>query len=137
MHQRLLLIINPNSGTKRANKYLTDIISIFNADGWECTVYTTAKHGDGTRIVKEKCRESDLVVCIGGDGTFNEIVSGVIQCGKTLPVIFEQIDRRSGKLTGWSDNYLEVAVDPCGTDCGKIVNIEAKRENLCLLNNNA
>ena len=59
------------------------------------------------------------------------------QCGKTLPVIFEQLDRRSGKLTGWSDNYLEVAVDPCGTDCGKIVNIEAKRENLRLLNDNA
>ncbi len=86
MEKRLLLIINPHSGTRRANKYLTDIVSIFNADGWECMVYTTAKHGDGSRIVMERSDECDLVVCIGGDGTFNEIISGVMQCGRDLPI---------------------------------------------------
>lgn len=86
MDKRLLLIINPHSGTKRANKYLTDIISVFNAGGWECTVYTTAGQGDGTRIVMDKFTECDLVVCIGGDGTFNEIIAGVMQCGKSLPI---------------------------------------------------
>ena len=86
MKQRILLIINPNSGMKRANKYLTDIISIFNKKDWECLVYTTQKQGDGRRLVREHAEECDTVVCIGGDGTLNEVVSGVIATGKPIPI---------------------------------------------------
>ena len=30
--------------------------------------------------------EMDIVVCCGGDGTFNETVAGVMQCGREVPV---------------------------------------------------
>ena len=39
--KRLLLILNPCSGKKRANRALAEIVSIFNRGGYDVTVYTT------------------------------------------------------------------------------------------------
>ena len=38
--KRLLLILNPCSGKKRANRALAEIVSIFNRGGYDVTVYT-------------------------------------------------------------------------------------------------
>ena len=75
--KRLLLILNPCSGKKRANRALAEIVSIFNRGGYDVTVYTTAARGDATQVAASRCREFDCMVCAGGDGTFNEVVSGV------------------------------------------------------------
>ena len=48
MSKRALIIMNPCSGTKRANKYLTDIVETFTVNDYVCTVLTTPKRGDGT-----------------------------------------------------------------------------------------
>ena len=73
--------MNPCSGTKKANKYLTDIVNIFTVNDYVSTVLTTTKRGDGRIYAKNYAKKVDLIVCIGGDGTFNEVVSGVIQSG--------------------------------------------------------
>lgn len=70
--------MNPCSGTKRANKYLTEIVEIFTVNDYFCTVMTTTKRGDGTIYAREYGKHFDLIACIGGDGTFNEVVSGVM-----------------------------------------------------------
>ena len=75
--KKLLLIMNPCSGKKRANPLLPEIISIFNTAGYEVTVYMTSARGDGARIVAQRGKDFDLLVCIGGDGTFNEMVTGL------------------------------------------------------------
>ena len=80
------MIINPFSGTRRANKYLTDIVSVFNGKGYDCLVCNTAHQGHGTELVKEYAGECDMVVCIGGDGTFNEVVSGAIVLERRIPI---------------------------------------------------
>ena len=86
MNKKALIVINPYAGTRRANRYLTDIVEIANHHGFECTVYTTAASGDGTRLAREFAPKMDLVIGIGGDGTFNEVVAGVLQSGKTIDV---------------------------------------------------
>lgn len=68
------------------NRYLTEIISIFNQGGYEVITYITTGQGDCTKIAQEKAKEVDLVVCAGGDGTFNEMITGVLKCGKSVPV---------------------------------------------------
>ena len=75
MSKRALIIMNPCSGTKRANKYLTDIVETFTVNDYVCTVLTTTKRGDGTLYAQEYAPQVDLITCIGGDGTFNEVVS--------------------------------------------------------------
>ena len=84
--KRLLLILNPCSGKKRANRALAEIVSIFNRGGYDVSVYTTAARGDATQVAASRCREFDCVVCAGGDGTFNEVVSGVYAAGSDTPI---------------------------------------------------
>lgn len=84
--KKLLLIMNPCSGKKKANALLADMIAIFNRADYEVTVHITAAQGDATRVVAERGTAYDLLVCVGGDGTFNEVVAG-LSCGDYRPPI--------------------------------------------------
>ena len=84
--KRLLLIMNPAAGTKKANPYLPEILSIFSQAGYECTVWMTRKRGDATELAARYAAEVDLIVCIGGDGSFNEVVTGVVEAGAATPI---------------------------------------------------
>ncbi|MBE6985036.1 MAG: YegS/Rv2252/BmrU family lipid kinase [Ruminococcaceae bacterium] len=75
--KKLLIIMNPCSGKKKANGKLAEIISIFNRGGYDVTTYMTASRGDATDVARERGQEFDVIVCIGGDGTFNEVISGL------------------------------------------------------------
>ena len=84
--KKMLFVMNPYAGIRRANRYLTDIISIFNRAGYDVLTYMTTGPGDGARIVEEKAADMDLVVCCGGDGTFNEAITGLLRGGYNVPV---------------------------------------------------
>lgn len=84
--QKMLFVMNPYAGMRRANRYVADILTIFNQAGYEVTAHMTSGTGDARRIVREKCVDMDLVVCAGGDGTFNETVSGILDSGEDVPV---------------------------------------------------
>ena len=84
--KKLLFVMNPYAGQRKANRYLAEVFEIFNRAEYEIQVYMTAGPGDGQRKVCRSAPEVDLVVCCGGDGTFNETVSGVLQSGVDLPI---------------------------------------------------
>ena len=86
MNKKNLIIMNPCSGKKKANKFLTDIVDLFTKDGYMNTVLTTLKQGDGTVYAKEYARDYDLITCIGGDGTFNEVVAGLLENDIDVPI---------------------------------------------------
>ena len=81
-----LIIMNPCSGKKKANRYLTDIVDIFTKEGYISTVMTTTKSGDGTAYAAEYAGDFDLVTAIGGDGTFNEVAAGVLEGKHKVPL---------------------------------------------------
>ena len=84
--KKLLLIINPYAGMRRANRHLTDIVEIFNRGDYDVTVYVTQAHGDAQRVSAQRAKDFDLVVCCGGDGTFNETVSGLLTAQAEVPM---------------------------------------------------
>lgn len=84
--KQMLLIVNPCAGTRKASKHLTDIISIFNRAGYTVQTYITAGSGDATKVVAEQAKHMDVIVCCGGDGTFNETISGLMRSGTAVPV---------------------------------------------------
>lgn len=86
MDKKNLIIMNPFSGKREANKYLTDIIDIFTKSGYMTTILTTTERGDGTVYASRYAGEFDLITCIGGDGTFNEVVAGLLDSGERVPV---------------------------------------------------
>ncbi len=84
--KKLLFVMNPYAGQRKANKLLAEILEIFNRADYVTEVYMTAGPGDGTQKVRQSAETVDLVVCCGGDGTFNETVSGVLQSGVDIPI---------------------------------------------------
>ena len=86
MMKKMLFVMNPFAGQRRANRYLADILTAFNRGGYDVTVYMTEGPGDCARMVEEKASQMDLIVCCGGDGTFNEMVSGLLRSGADVPL---------------------------------------------------
>jgi len=86
MDKRLLLLLNPASGQKKANRLMPEIIRLYNERDYECSVYVTSGPGDATAFMKENAARFGRVVCIGGDGTLNETIAGIIEAGASYPV---------------------------------------------------
>lgn len=73
--------MNPHSGKGQIKNHLLEITDILVKAGYEVTVYPTQSRGDAVRVVRERDRSYELIVCSGGDGTLDEIVTGMIQSG--------------------------------------------------------
>ena len=88
MHNRkkLLFIMNPKSGLMQAPKYMAEIIESFSKAGYLTQVLMTTGRGDARNFAEEYGGESDTVVVSGGDGTFNEVVDGLLDGGHNTPI---------------------------------------------------
>ena len=82
----LLFIYNPAAGKARITNSLGEITTQFQKEDWLVTLYATRAAGDATRIVQELGSQYDRIVCSGGDGTLNEVVSGIIHGGLNQPL---------------------------------------------------
>lgn len=73
--KKCLVVYNPNSGKYNKEITLPKIEKVLNSYNYEVTIEMTKSKGDATAIVANypKC---DLIVSIGGDGTFNEVMTG-------------------------------------------------------------
>lgn len=124
--KRLVLIMNPAAGTKKANPHLPEILSVFGRAGYECTVFMTQKRGDGVTLAGSYAEKADLIVCIGGDGTFNEVISGVCRAGSKTPIGYIPAGSTNdfAASLGLSKNVVQAAQDivggvPTDYDVGK------------------
>ena len=84
--KKMLFIMNPYSGKRRANRCLAEILELFNRADYRVTVHMTAGQGDATEVARQLGPEMDIVVCCGGDGTFNETVAGLQLAGADVSV---------------------------------------------------
>ena len=84
--KKMLLVVNPYSGQKKAAKFLPEIIAMFNRADYAVQVYMTAGPGDATKEVARVCQDVELLVCCGGDGTFNETLAGILEAGANTPI---------------------------------------------------
>lgn len=86
MLKKLLFIYNPKAGKAQIRTKLADILNIFAEAGYEITAAPTMGHDDARRIVADRARNHELVVCSGGDGTLDEVVTGMMQSGVRIPI---------------------------------------------------
>ncbi|SHJ87208.1 lipid kinase, YegS/Rv2252/BmrU family [Clostridium amylolyticum] len=83
-----LFIINPEAGKGKAISYLESIKNIFQDMEDEYHIEVTEHPGHATQIVKEYTSKEDYrVYAIGGDGTLNEVLNGIIGSTSSLAVI--------------------------------------------------
>ena len=111
--KRLLLIMNPAAGTKKANPHLPEILSTFSRAGYLCLTFMTQKRGDGTELAVHYGAWADLIACIGGDGTFNEVISGLVRAGLKTPVGYIPAGSTNdfAASLGLSRNVIQAAQD--------------------------
>jgi len=76
--KRLLLIINPVAGRGSFRPVLGKICEEFALGGYAQELRFSACPGDAERLTKELAADFDLVVCVGGDGTLSEVISGLM-----------------------------------------------------------
>ena len=84
--KKMLFVINPYAGMRKGSKALTEILGEFNRAEFDVRIYVTAAQGDAVTAVQTLGADMDLVVCCGGDGTFNETITGLMQAGLDIPV---------------------------------------------------
>ena len=84
--KKLLFIINPKAGLKKNKHFIDEAVEIFENAGYKVGIKFTKKRLDGTNIAKEYSKKADLVVCMGGDGTLNEVIQGIIESESGTPL---------------------------------------------------
>ena len=86
MSKKMLFIFNPRSGKGQIRTKLLDIIDVFVKGGYEVIVHPTQGPRDGCKMAKEMAGQVDLIVCSGGDGTLDEIVTGLMEIKAKVPI---------------------------------------------------
>lgn len=125
--KKCVIIYNPLSGKKVKFKYLSQFEKMLNNYGYEVEIIHTEYKGHTTEIVKS-LEPVDLVLSIGGDGTFNESITGNymrkdrlvcahIPCGTTNDI---------GTMFGYGKNML--------MNLRKTLEGEVKNVDICLIN---
>lgn len=124
--KKILFVYNPRSGKGLVRNHLSSIIETFTQRGYDVTVHPTRMEKDACNVVRERAAEFDLIVCSGGDGTLDEVVTGVMRSGtrRTLGYIPAGSTNDFGSSLGIPKQMMqaaEVIVDgePFACDIGK------------------
>ena len=123
-----VLIYNPNSGHVFKTKYLKEYKNILIKNGYTPKFIATCYRGHAKEIISH-LEKVDLVISMGGDGTFNEIVSGNLE--RKEPLIISHIPVGTtndiGVMFGYGKdikNNLKLLLKGC-----------VKEMDICLINN--
>ena len=86
--KKAFLIVNPVSGTLTGRGNFFRITEILTGVDILPTVFFTRGRGHAAQLAAEAVLsgEYDAIVCIGGDGTLNEVVTGMLGAGRSIPV---------------------------------------------------
>ena len=77
--KRMLWILNPHAGRGAMSGKIIGCVTAFQQAGYDVTIYITQGAQDATRVARERAGEFDRIVCAGGDGTLNEVITGLMQ----------------------------------------------------------
>ncbi len=112
--KRLLMVVNPCSGKAKMKTELLKVVQIFADADFEVTVYPTKARGDATKYISTVPQDKfERIVVCGGDGTLNEVITGMMQSGLKCKIGYIP----SGTLNEWSSglhisrNILTAAKD--------------------------
>ncbi len=83
----VLLIVNPVSGKMKARNSLLSVVKTLQSSGMYVTVAVTERRGHASSLAaKAKENGHEMVICLGGDGTLNETITGLLSSGNNLPL---------------------------------------------------
>jgi YegS/Rv2252/BmrU family lipid kinase len=76
------LIVNPASGRGTAERFLPEIERLLSGQGVEFDTVRTERPWHGADLAEKAARDGcDVAVAVGGDGTVNEVLNGLLRAG--------------------------------------------------------
>ena len=126
--KKCVVIYNPHSGRHVKDKFLPQFEKILEKYGYESKIIHTEYKGHTTEIVKN-LEPVDLVLSIGGDGTFNESIRGNCMRKERLVCAHIPVGTTNdiGTMLGYGKNMinnLKLTLE------GTVKNVD-----ICLINN--
>ncbi|MBR6754402.1 MAG: YegS/Rv2252/BmrU family lipid kinase [Clostridia bacterium] len=83
---KLLLVLNPVAGKGYGKNKLFEIVDIFSKHGYIVSVMLTKPNGETEKAVAREADGYDIIVAVGGDGTLNEVVNGILSSDADVPL---------------------------------------------------
>ena len=126
--KKCAIIYNPNSGRKVKFDIMPQFINMLNKYDYEVDIYYTEYKGHATEIVKN-LPNVDLVLSMGGDGTFNESITGNYLRKDRLVCAHIPVGTTNdiGSMFGYGKNMLN--------NLKATLEGEVKNVDICLINN--
>lgn len=126
---KCVVIYNPNSGKLTNRNDVKKIYKLLENYGYDTEIKYTEYRGHAKEITK-KLKDVDLLLCAGGDGTLNEVISGNIERHK--PILLGHLPLGSvndvAHMYGMNNNTIRNLV--------MLLNGARKNIDVCLLNDN-
>lgn len=107
MKKRVLVIYNPCSGSDLSRKGTKHFYNAFPADRYDLTILKTKSKNDAKSIAHDQKNHFDLIVSAGGDGTFNEVVNGIMPDCKPIAYYPNGTTNDTAKTLGISSKIEE------------------------------
>ena len=126
--KKCMVVYNPNSGKYSKEDILPKIKKILEEYDYEVKIIDTKGKGDATNIVAN-CEYQDLLISIGGDGTFNEVMTGNFMRKDRLVLCHLPSGTTNdiGTMWGYGKNILN--------NLKLALNGEVLRIDICTINN--
>ena len=82
----MLFVFNPKAGKGKIKTHMLDIVDIFSSHDYEIIIRSTQAPRDAYEKAKEYANSVDMIVCSGGDGTLDEVVTGIMEAESSVPI---------------------------------------------------
>ncbi|MEZ5014009.1 MAG: diacylglycerol kinase family lipid kinase [Chitinophagales bacterium] len=128
MKKRILFIINPVAGVRRKDRIPRAINAWLDHDRYDYEVIYTEGRGHATEIAQQAVKDKYDIVCVaGGDGSVNEVATGLIGSETCLAIIPAGSGNGLARHLGYSILMRSTI---------EIINAHAVREiDVCRVNN--
>ena len=87
MTKKYKLIANPAAGRGRSKETVLQVLELLKGRGVEFDLELTKGPRDAANLARRALEEFDVIVAIGGDGTINEIIPGMLFSEKPLGIV--------------------------------------------------
>jgi len=87
MRRSLLLIANPASGRTRGARMAAALLDLLRVRGADAVLVETTRSGHAREFAARLAGAAEAVLAIGGDGTLNEVVNGMLDAGVSVPIL--------------------------------------------------
>lgn len=113
MKRKLLFIYNARAGKGQILPKLGEIIDLFVKGGYQVEAYPTQAPKDAIRKAESAKEDISLIVCGGGDGTLDEVITGLVTAGKHIPVGYIPVGTTNdfASSLGLSKNVVQAAAE--------------------------